>query len=66
MNFDETRPEDPLVTEIRARLRAGHYQHDIAADVGHNQGRISEIKNGKRHRLKRRKRPDYPSQPSFT
>jgi hypothetical protein len=34
---------------IHKRLRAGEYQHHIAADYGVNQGRISEIKTGKRH-----------------
>jgi predicted XRE-type DNA-binding protein len=28
---------------------AGNYQHDIAAHFGENQGRISEILNGKLH-----------------
>ena len=31
------------------RLRAGELQHDIAADLGLNQGRISEINTGKRY-----------------
>lgn len=31
------------------RLRAGEHQHDIAADLGVNQGRISEINTGKRY-----------------
>lgn len=35
-------------TEILRRLALGHYQHDIAADLGMNQGRISEINTGKR------------------
>lgn len=26
----------------------GHLQHDIAADLGWNQGRISEVKTGQR------------------
>lgn len=29
---------------IKARILRGDYQHDIAADYGLNQGRISEIK----------------------
>ena len=33
---------------VRARLAAGEYQHDIAADLGWNQGRVSEVKTGKR------------------
>ena len=36
------------IREIRRRLSLGDYQHDIAADLGLNQGRISEIKTGKR------------------
>ena len=34
--------------EIRQRLATGDIQHDIAADLGINQGRISEVKTGKR------------------
>ena len=33
---------------IRARLALGEIQHDIAADLGINQGRISEVNTGKR------------------
>lgn len=40
-------PKD--VADIRKRLLRGEYQHDIAADYGLNQGRISEINTGKRH-----------------
>jgi hypothetical protein len=36
------------VLEIKRRLLVGDYQHDIAATYGLNQGRISEIKTGKR------------------
>lgn len=36
------------IADIKARLRRGEYQHDIAADYGLNQGRISEINTGKR------------------
>lgn len=36
-----------LVREVRQRLAAGEYQHDIAAELHLNKGRISEIKNGK-------------------
>lgn len=36
------------IADIKARLREGEYQHDIAADYGLNQGRISEINTGKR------------------
>lgn len=42
----------PYSTEVYRmvlrRLAAGEYQHDIAADLGWNQGRISEVKTGKR------------------
>jgi predicted XRE-type DNA-binding protein len=34
--------------EIRARLALGQMQHDIAADLGINQGRVSEVNTGKR------------------
>ena len=37
-----------IKAEIRRRLSLGHYQHDIAADLGLNQGRISEVNTGKR------------------
>jgi predicted XRE-type DNA-binding protein len=37
-----------IIAEIRTRLSLGHYQHDIAADLGINQGRVSEINAGKR------------------
>lgn len=33
---------------IRERLALGEIQHDIAADLGINQGRISEVNTGKR------------------
>ena len=36
------------IADIKLRLRQGEYQHHIAADYGLNQGRISEIKTGKR------------------
>jgi hypothetical protein len=36
------------IAEIRRRLACGEFQHDIAADLGWNQGRISEVKTGKR------------------
>lgn len=39
---------DSVVRDIMERLRRGEYQHDIAADYGINQGRISEINTGKR------------------
>ena len=37
-----------LAVHIALRLQKGEYQHWIAADIGVNQGRISEIKTGKR------------------
>ena len=33
---------------VRSRLAIGEIQHDIAADLGINQGRISEVNTGKR------------------
>ena len=33
---------------IRQRLALGEIQHDIAADLGINQGRVSEVNTGKR------------------
>lgn len=36
------------IADIKARLRRGEYQHDIAAAYGLNQGRVSEINTGKR------------------
>ena len=39
---------DDIIRKIWERLRAGHFQHDIAADLGINQGRISEVNTGKR------------------
>ena len=35
------------IADIKGRLRQGEYQHDIAADYGLNQGRVSEINTGK-------------------
>lgn len=34
--------------EVKRRLAQGEFQHDIAADLGWNQGRVSEVKTGKR------------------
>ncbi|VVT16368.1 conserved hypothetical protein [Sphingomonas sp. EC-HK361] len=46
------RPRFPLsdqaIADIWKRLRAGDFQHDIAADYGVNAGRVSEINTGKR------------------
>jgi hypothetical protein len=39
---------DETIREIQRRLANGEIQHDIAADLGINQGRISEVKTGKR------------------
>ena len=39
---------EDIIRIVRERLRLGHFQHDIAADLGVNQGRISEINTGKR------------------
>jgi hypothetical protein len=39
---------DDIIRAIWARLRKGEYQHDIAADLGINQGRVSEVNTGKR------------------
>lgn len=45
-------PRAPYTAEtfkmVKDRLAAGEYQHDIAADLGWNQGRVSEVKTGKR------------------
>ena len=39
---------EETIRVIWERLRSGHFQHDIAADLGINQGRVSEVKTGKR------------------
>jgi predicted XRE-type DNA-binding protein len=39
---------DETIREIRRRLARGEFQHDIAADLGINQGRVSEVNTGKR------------------
>lgn len=39
---------DEVIRNIWLRLRKGDNQHDIAADLGINQGRISEVNTGKR------------------
>ncbi|WP_394730127.1 hypothetical protein [Altererythrobacter sp. GH1-8] len=43
-----TKLNDETIRKIWALLREGHYQHDIAAMFGLNQGRVSEINTGKR------------------
>lgn len=46
-------PSPPVTPEmasyIKFLLSKGLYQHQIASIVGVNQGRISEVKAGKRH-----------------
>lgn len=45
----ERAPYSPEVfCEVKRRLAKGEFQHDIAADLGWNQGRVSEVKTGKR------------------
>ena len=39
---------DATICEILRRLALGDMQHDIAADLGINQGRVSEVNTGKR------------------
>ena len=39
---------DDIIRAIWSRLRKGDFQHDIAADLGINQGRVSEVNTGKR------------------
>ncbi len=50
--FPPRRKRAPMTAEtyriIKERLAKGHFQHDIAADLGINQGRVSEVKTGKR------------------
>jgi len=40
--------DDETIRKIRRRLAEGEFQHDIAADLGINQGRVSEVNTGKR------------------
>lgn len=40
--------DDATIREIKRRLALGDLQHDIAADLGINQGRVSEVNTGKR------------------
>lgn len=40
-----------MAARIKALLRRGIHQHQIAARFGINQGRVSEIKTGKRYGL---------------
>jgi hypothetical protein len=53
-HFDpkKERERAPLCEEnyrwVRERLALGENQHDVAADLGWNQGRISEVNTGKR------------------
>ncbi|OYQ24671.1 hypothetical protein CHU93_15005 [Sandarakinorhabdus cyanobacteriorum] len=39
---------DEIVLYVRRRLAEGWFQHVIAAELGWNQGRVSEINTGKR------------------
>lgn len=48
MGRKRARLTDDVIRKIWERLKRGHYQHDIAADLGINQGRISEVRTGKR------------------
>lgn len=45
------RHSPPVTSEIAGKIKhlasMGHNQHDIAARFGINQGRVSEIKNGR-------------------
>lgn len=53
----ERAPYTPEVfCEVMKRLAHGEFQHDIAAELGWNQGRVSEVKTGKRGT-----NPDQPS-----
>lgn len=36
-----------VFNEVKRRIAAGEFQHDIAASLGWNQGRVSEVKTGK-------------------
>lgn len=42
----------PITPEIAAKIKAlaikGLYQHDIASEIGCNQGRVSEVMSGKK------------------
>ncbi len=53
MAFDPKKTSRKLVfddaVEVWRRRRRGHLQHHIAAHLGVNQGRISEILTGKLH-----------------
>jgi hypothetical protein len=37
-----------MYRQVKRRLADGELQHDIAADLGWHQGRISQVKTGKR------------------
>jgi hypothetical protein len=39
---------DEVFRQVKERLAAGEFQHDIAASLGWNQGRVSEVNTGKR------------------
>jgi predicted XRE-type DNA-binding protein len=38
-----------MAAKIKHLCKIGHMQHDVAARFGINQGRVSEIVNGKAH-----------------
>jgi transcriptional regulator with XRE-family HTH domain len=47
-------PSTPVTPEMAAKIKAmrkslGLFQHQIAAVLGMNQGRVSEVLTGKRH-----------------
>lgn len=47
-NRKRAKLDDETIWKIRRRLADGEFQHDIAADLGINQGRVSEVNTGKR------------------
>lgn len=46
--FKRTPYSQEVFREVKLRLASGEFQHDIAADLGWNQGRVSEVNTGKR------------------
>lgn len=55
---------DQVVATIKMALDAGYYQHNIAAYFGINQGRVSEVKTGKKGgeiRAADQLPPDFPA-----
>jgi transcriptional regulator with XRE-family HTH domain len=48
-------PSPPISEALASKIKylrkeLGLYQHQIAAELGINQGRVSEVLSGKRHR----------------